>query len=110
MEISELSPLQNVAHVGGLLLAGQGILPHIHFAAPAHSQHAPLADVTPGGRTGAEVGMQRLVGTQIPDSHLPICPCCDHVVAGVVCCYRQDWTLQSADAVDRCSVGQQGVN
>ena len=86
MEVSELAPMQGVAHVGGLLLAGQGILPDIDPATPANRQHASLADVTPGGWTGAKVGMQRLVSAQIPDAHLAIGACRHHVVATAVCC------------------------
>lgn len=62
MEVPELPALQVVTHVRRLLLASQGVLPYVDSSAPAHSQHAPLADVTPGGRTGGEVGVQRLVG------------------------------------------------
>ena len=62
MEVPELAALQVVTHVRRLLLASQGVLPYVDSSAPAHSQHAPLADVTPGGRAGGEVAVQRLVG------------------------------------------------
>ncbi len=87
MEVPELPALQVVTHVRRLLLAGQGVLPYVDASAPAHSQHAPLADVTPGGRAGGEVGVQRLVGAQVPHFDLSICACGHHPVACGVCCH-----------------------
>ncbi len=87
MEVSELPALQVVTHVRRLLLVSQGVLPNVDSSAPAHSQHAPLADVTPGGRAGGEVGVQRLVGAQIPHFDLSVCACSHHPVACGVCCH-----------------------
>ena len=95
MEIPELASLQSMAHIGGLLLAGESILPNIDPATPANRQHASLADVTPGGWAGTEVGMQGLVSAQIPDAHLAICACCHHVIATAVCCNRKNWPLHN---------------
>lgn len=95
VEVPELACLQAVAHVGRLLLAGQGVLPDIDPPAPPHPQQTPLADVTPGGRAGREVGMQGLVGSQVPYLHLPICSCCHHVVTCHVSSHRQDWALHT---------------
>ena len=47
VEVPQLAALQGVAHVGGLLFASQRILPDVDTPAPAHRQHAPLANITP---------------------------------------------------------------
>ena len=102
MEVPELPPLQGVTHVRRLLLSGQGVLPNVDAAPPAHRQHACLADVTPGGGAGGEVGVQGLVGAQVPHPHLPIRTSSHQAVSNDVGCQRQNWTLQAAsDALSR---------
>lgn len=95
VEIPELPALQVVRHVGRLLLVGQGILPDVDPPAPPHGQQAPLADVAPGGWAWGEVGVQRLVGSEVPHLHLPIRPCRHHVVTCRVCSHRQHWALHT---------------
>ena len=95
VEIPELPCLQVVRHVRGLLLGSKGVLPDVHPPAPPHRQQTPLADVAPGGRARGEVGMQRLIGPQVPDLHLPIRPCRHHVVTCRVYSQRQDRALHT---------------
>ena len=100
MEVPELACLQAMRHVGRLLLDGQGILPDVDPPAPPHPQQTPLADVTPGGRAGGEVGMQGLIGSQVPHLHLPVCSRCHHMVTCRVCSHRQDWALHTRNEIE----------